>query len=88
MTLKCAFVSVLPLLVSITSEQTALSADRVYDIHCLTFGSRPKALVTWWLGLDQLLDHNSTVSDVFLSCPMTCSIFQFVIVPAPLTAAT
>ena len=55
------FIPVLPLSVKITSEQRPLSADRVYDIHCVTFGSRPSALVTWWLGSIQLLDHSSQV---------------------------
>jgi len=54
---------VLPLFVHITSDLagSALSADRVYDVHCVTFGSRPPALVTWWLGSNQLLDHSSEV---------------------------
>ena len=34
---------------------------QVYDLHCSTFGSRPSALVTWWLGKTQLLDHSSEV---------------------------
>ncbi len=35
----------------ITSDRTAaLSAERVYDVHCVAFGSRPAALVSWWLG--------------------------------------
>ena len=55
------FFAVLPLFVHITSERNALSADRVYDLHCSTFGSRPSALVTWWLGTTQLLDHSSQV---------------------------
>lgn len=51
--------NLLPIHVRITSPQTQLSADRVYDIHCITFGSRPSALVTWWLGNTQLLDHST-----------------------------
>jgi len=55
--------NLLPLYVHITSERDALSAERVYDLHCTTFGSRPSALVTWWLGQNQLLDHSSEVAD-------------------------
>ena len=55
------FFTVLPLYVHIKTEKKTLSADTVYDIHCTTFGSRPAALVTWWLGATQLLDHSSQV---------------------------
>ena len=53
--------SVLPLFVHIKTARSALSAERVYDIHCITFGSRPSALVSWWLGNTQLLDHSTSV---------------------------
>ena len=56
------FLSVLPLFVHIKTARSALSAERVYDIHCITFGSRPSALVSWWLGNTQLLDHSTSVS--------------------------
>ena len=56
-----SFLSVLPLFVHIKTARSALSAERVYDIHCITFGSRPSALVTWWLGNTQLLDHSTSV---------------------------
>ena len=59
-TFKYSF-AVLPLYVHIDSVKDALSAERVYDIHCITFGSRPSALVTWWIGKSQLLDHSSQV---------------------------
>ena len=58
-----AFLSVLPLFVHIKTARAALSAERVYDIHCVTFGSRPSALVSWWLGSTQLLDHSTSVSE-------------------------
>ena len=56
-----SIISVLPLYVHIDSAKDPLSAERVYDIHCITFGSRPSALVTWWIGTSQLLDHSSQV---------------------------
>ena len=56
-----SFFSVLPLYVHIDSVKEPLSAERVYDIHCISFGSRPSALVTWWSGMTQLLDHSSQV---------------------------
>ena len=61
------FLPVLPLYVHITSEQSPLSAERVYDLHCVTFGSRPPALVTWWIGNTQLLDHSSQVYSIHFS---------------------
>ena len=63
----CLFLPVLPLYVHITSEQSPLSAERVYDLHCVTFGSRPPALVTWWIGNTQLLDHSSQVYSIHFS---------------------
>ena len=68
------FIAVLPLFVHITSERNALSADRVYDLHCSTFGSRPSALVTWWLGTTQLLDHSSQVRRNCWCLPQTFSL--------------
>ena len=59
---RSLFLSVLPLFVHIKTARSALSAERVYDIHCITFGSRPSALVSWWLGNTQLLDHSTSVS--------------------------
>ena len=56
-----ALVSVLPLFVHIKSDRESLSAEHVYDIHCITYGSRPPSLITWWLGTIQLLDHSSQV---------------------------
>ena len=58
------FLAVLPLFVHIKTARAALSAERVYDIHCITFGSRPSALVSWWLGNTQLLDHSTSVRNV------------------------
>ena len=58
--------SVLPLYVHIDSVKEPLSAERVYDIHCISFGSRPSALVTWWSGMTQLLDHSSQVKWNFI----------------------
>jgi hypothetical protein len=62
--------SVLPLHVQLTSERVTLSAERVYDVHCVAFGSRPAALVTWWLGNTQLLDHSTQVCN--LLCLFVC----------------
>ena len=61
LTIFSLFFSVLPMYIHIKTVRNALSAERVYDIHCITYGSRPSALVTWWLGTTQLLDHSSQV---------------------------
>ena len=62
----------LPLYVHIKTAREALSAERVYDVHCTTYGSRPSALVTWWLGTTQLLDHSSQVQYHFVQfCKQT-----------------
>ena len=62
-----SIISVLPLYVHIDSAKDPLSAERVYDIHCITFGSRPSALVTWWIGTSQLLDHSSQVCSSYVT---------------------
>lgn len=67
---ECLFLVVLPLHVSITSPKTSLSAEKVYDVHCLTYGSRPSALVSWWLGNNQLLDHSTQVNRPFFQIIM------------------
>ena len=62
----------LPLYVHIKTARDALSAERVYDVHCTTYGSRPSALVTWWLGTTQLLDHSSQVQYHFVQLCKQC----------------
>ncbi|KAJ0173859.1 hypothetical protein K1T71_011008 [Dendrolimus kikuchii] len=43
-----------PLSVQILNKKTHLSADRPYEVECLTTGSRPEAQITWWKGSKQL----------------------------------
>ncbi|GIY90850.1 uncharacterized protein CEXT_123301 [Caerostris extrusa] len=49
-----------PLNVHITSLQRPLSADRRTTLKCQSSGSRPPAVLTWWIGSRQLL--NATVA--------------------------
>ena len=63
-------VSVRPLDVKIISPRRPLSAGKKSQISCESSGSRPSAVVTWWLGSKQLLhvteevsaNQNSTIS--------------------------
>jgi hypothetical protein len=46
--------SVKPIYVNILNSSLTLVADRKYEIHCLTSGSRPDAIITWWKGKKSL----------------------------------
>ncbi|XP_076638457.1 neural cell adhesion molecule 2 [Colletes latitarsis] len=43
-----------PLVVNITNKKVHLSALRTYEIECVSSGSRPEAVITWWKGNHQV----------------------------------
>lgn len=43
-----------PVAVHILTKDKFLSANQSYDVECKCTGSRPEALVTWWLGTRQI----------------------------------
>ncbi|XP_017879884.1 hemicentin-2-like [Ceratina calcarata] len=43
-----------PLIVNITNKRAHLSALSTYDIECVSSGSRPKVVITWWKGIHQV----------------------------------
>ncbi|XP_076233965.1 neural cell adhesion molecule 2 [Calliopsis andreniformis] len=52
-----------PLSVTIlSSEDTPLSADRKYDINCMTIGSRPPARLSWYMDGKKLNNYTEKVS--------------------------
>ncbi|XP_011350473.1 nephrin isoform X1 [Ooceraea biroi] len=52
-----------PLSVTILSnEHTPLSANRKYDISCMTVGSRPPAKLSWYMDGQKLLNHTDQIS--------------------------
>ncbi|KAH0952303.1 hypothetical protein HN011_005635, partial [Eciton burchellii] len=52
-----------PLSVTIlSSEHAPLSANRKYDINCMTVGSRPPAKLSWYLDGKRLTNHTDKVS--------------------------
>lgn len=52
-----------PLSVTIlSSDHAPLSANRKYDINCITVGSRPPARLSWWMDGQQLPNHTDKVS--------------------------
>jgi hypothetical protein len=55
-------VSVMPLQVSIQGRVEPLSANQTARVRCLSWGSRPPARLSWWLGADRLPDSLSKVS--------------------------
>ena len=49
----CVF-TVKPLTVNIINPPSPLVADRRYEVHCESSGSRPNAIITWYKGKRQL----------------------------------
>lgn len=41
--------AVRPLSVEILSSNQPFSADRKFEIPCVTYGSRPPARISWWM---------------------------------------
>lgn len=65
--------AVKPLFVSIINSSLILVADRRYEIHCVTYGSKPDALITWMKGRKTL----KRIRD-FAKNNQTTSILSFV----------
>ncbi|XP_011639575.1 nephrin, partial [Pogonomyrmex barbatus] len=64
-----------PLSVTIlSSEHAPLSANRKYDINCMTVGSRPPARLSWYMDGKKLTNHTDKVSQ---DGNMTSSILTF-----------
>ncbi|XP_046838237.1 synaptogenesis protein syg-2-like isoform X3 [Vespa crabro] len=64
-----------PLSVSIlSSEHAPLSADRKYNISCMTVGSRPPAKLSWYMDHKKMENYTEKVS---ADGNMTSSIFTF-----------
>ncbi|KAL6432591.1 hypothetical protein ACFW04_006865 [Cataglyphis niger] len=47
-------VNLKPRIVNITNKRSHLSALRTYEIECISWGSRPEAVITWWKGAHQV----------------------------------
>lgn len=65
-----------PLNVHITSLQRPLSAGRKVMLKCQSFGSKPPALLTWWIGSRQLLNTTAISYD-------KTSVSKLIYVPTP-----
>ncbi|GFR06355.1 uncharacterized protein TNCT_83801 [Trichonephila clavata] len=63
-----------PLNVHITTLQRPLSANRRTTLKCQSSGSRPPAVITWWIGSRQLLNASVATYD-------TTTISKLVLVP-------
>lgn len=49
----CVFL-VKPLVVQILTKEPRLSADKKYEVECRSTGSRPMAVITWWIANRQI----------------------------------
>jgi len=45
----------------LSSEHAPLSANRKYDINCMTVGSRPPAKLSWYMDDMKLTNHTDKV---------------------------
>jgi len=52
-----------PLTVEIKQEKRLIANQR-HQIECIATGSRPQAMITWWMGSRQLTDVNILVNYV------------------------
>lgn len=48
------YVAVKPAAVHILTKERFVSADKSYDIECVSSGSKPAAILSWWLGNKQM----------------------------------
>lgn len=72
------FFSVRPLLVEILSSNNPFSADRLYEIPCQTYGSRPPAKIMWFIENKELLASKYNYSQVVSSgCSNKNQLFMF-----------
>lgn len=46
--------AVKPVAVHILTKEKFVSADKHYDVECKSSGSRPEAVITWWMGMRQI----------------------------------
>ncbi|XP_054715478.1 B-cell receptor CD22-like [Uloborus diversus] len=51
-----------PVSISIASHSSPLSTSKLTEISCETFGSRPPAVISWWLNNSRLSDHTETIT--------------------------
>lgn len=58
--------SVKPREVNITDKKRHLSALQTYEIDCVTAGSKPEAIITWWKGSHQVKHMAKKVNLLFV----------------------
>lgn len=70
--------TVKPVAVHILTKQKFLSAEKTFDVECRSSGSRPEAVVTWWMGTQQIkrLAKHVSLDLRFFNLPVTRSINQ------------
>lgn len=50
--------------VNITNKKSHLSALQTYVIECVTSGSKPEAIITWWKGSHQVKHMAKKVKNI------------------------
>ena len=59
---NCPVFPVRPLTVEMLgSSLSSMSSEQNYDLMCRTYGSRPPANISWWIGSTRLDGHKHTV---------------------------
>ena len=54
-------VAVLPLLVSLTNPRAPLTANKTNKVSCVSHGSSPPAVISWWLDATRISHQDSQV---------------------------
>lgn len=55
-------VTVKPLDVHILTKESRVLADKKYEVECRSSGSRPAAVITWWIANRRIDNQTKTVS--------------------------
>lgn len=74
--------SVSPLSARITQRER-LVANQRHQIECIATGSRPQAMITWWMGSRQLTDVNILVMYFYFSPLISSNPFFLLSRPVP-----
>lgn len=54
LTIRTPSYTVKPVAVHILTKEKFVSVDKAYDVECKSSGSRPEAVMTWWMGTRQI----------------------------------
>ncbi|KAL7297208.1 hypothetical protein TKK_0009614 [Trichogramma kaykai] len=60
-------VNLKPLDVHILTKESKIQTDKKYEVECRSTGSRPEALITWWIANERIYNQSKTVRPLLFS---------------------